>query len=339
VPTPHALRAISVLLAIAAVLVPLTLVPATQGAAPEAATGADAKLTATKLTAGSGRPFRATSPFNVPIGKRVRVDPNSRAMVNVLAGRGYATAQVYADTPPIYHATESTPRHNLNCTEDWGTCDLERMPVPIPRKAVASPGHDRNMVVIDWSTRRAYEFWKYDNNRSTLAWGAVCSIDGNGTGSASSDPCRYGAVGAGVSRLAGVIRTFEIRQGKINHALVGPTGFSCADKYRYPAVKTDGWSTRAGCIPEGARVQLSRSVKCAALSAPRWEKVVCRALQKYGWYNIDNGNVGVEGFGIQFENPTRESDPYAAIGLKDYTQIRHIPLRKLRVLKSWRSFD
>jgi hypothetical protein len=105
-------------------------------------------------------------------------------------------------------------------------------------------------------------------------------------------------------------------------------------------VKTDGWSTAANCIPEGARVQLDPSVNCQALPGiTSWEKMVCRALQKYGWYNIDNGSVGEPGFGVQFENPAGEADIYTSIGLRDYTRIRHIPLTRLRVLKAWDSFS
>jgi hypothetical protein len=287
-----------------------------------------------------GRPFSARSPFNTRIGRNVRVDRRSRAMVRVLAGRGYATAQVYGDTPPVYNAYARTPRYRMDCARDeWGTCDLERMRVPIPRGAKSSPGPDANMVVIDWSTGRTYEFWQYRNDRRTASWGAVLPLAGSGTGNNSSDPGRHGAVGAGVSRLAGVIRVHEIRKGHIPHALVGPTGFSCKSSLRYPAVKSDGWSTARNCIPEGARVQLRPRVNCARLPGIRpWEVTVCRALKTYGWYNIDNGNVGVAGFGIQFENPTGGRNPYPRLGLREYRPIRHIPLHQLRILRSWRSF-
>jgi hypothetical protein len=288
-----------------------------------------------------GRPFPPGGPFNAEIGPNVRVDPRSGAMVQVLAGRGYATAQVYADTPPVYNAFASTRRIRVNCTrDDWGTCDLERMRVPVPRGARPSPGYDGNMVVIDWSTGRSYEFWQYRPRRRTASWGAVLPLTGPGTGNGSWDPGRYGAVGSGISRLAGVVRVHEVRRGRIPHALVGPTGFSCRSAMRYPAVKTDGWSTDAGCIPEGARIQLDPRVNCVGLPRIRdWEIPVCRALKIYGWYNIDNGNVGVPGFGIQFENPAGGRDPYAARGIDDYTPIRSIPLNRLRVLRTWRSHD
>jgi len=286
------------------------------------------------------RSFAASSPFNTPIGPDVRIDPRSRAMVAILAGRGYATAQIYADTPPVYEATPATPRRRISCTRPWGTCDLERRPVPVPQGAMPSHGYDASMVVIDRAAEKVYEFWRYDPGAGTAGWGAVLPLHGNGTGKRRTSPGQHGATGAGISRLAGVIRTHEVRQGRIEHALAGPTGFSCKNSYRYPAVKTDGWSTHAGCIPEGARVQLDPSVDCAGLpDAQPWEVMVCRALQEYGWYNIDNGNAGVKGFGIQFENPAGENnDPYRARGIEEYKSIRHIPLDRLRVLQEWNSF-
>jgi hypothetical protein len=225
-------------------------------------------------------------------------------------------------------ADASTPRYDLVCTQAWGPCPLGRG-VPIPAGATPSPGYDANMVVLDWSTRTRYEFWQYRSDRRTVSWGEVGDIDGDG---------RRGAVGAGVSRLAGLVRTYEIRAGVVEHALVGPTGNSCRE-FRYPATKSDGWSTADGCIPEGARVQLDPAVDCAGLAAPQWEKIVCRTLQTYGWYNIDNaGPQGSPGFSIQFENPAGEPDPYPAAGLAwDYMRTSAIPLSRLRVLAAWDS--
>jgi hypothetical protein len=120
----------------------------------------------------------------------------------------------------------------------------------------------------------------------------------------------------------------------VNHALVGPTGFSCTSTigFRYPAVKSDGLSTVSYCMPEGARVQLDPTFDCNTVTIA-WEKIVCRTLQLYGWYNIDNGNVGNPGFGVQFENPAGETTP--SIYPADYAHTTQIPLNRLRVLASW----
>lgn len=293
------------------------------------------------LTPESGRPFLPSSPFNTPIGQHVQIDPRSMDVVRNLSGLGYALLGLGEDVPPVYDANAETPRVRMTCLEkDWGKCDLENGSVPLPKGAVPSTGSDRNMVVIDWSTRRVYEFWKLNKNMRTVSWGAVLPLDGSGTGNGHKDPGRYGAVGAGVSRLAGVVRTFEITSGRIDHALVGASGFSCKRVFRYPAVKTDGWATGKDCVPLGARVQLDPDLVCAKLPAIKaWEIPVCIALQEYGWYNIDNGNVGEPVFTIQFENPAGEKDPYPDLRMRDHRSLEAIPLDRLRVLRSWNSHE
>jgi hypothetical protein len=283
---------------------------------------------------GAGRPFSATSPFNDPIGEDVVLDRDSAAMVDTLTGET-PTAHVYDDVPPIYDADASTPRSGVDCTmaREWGiVCPFAGLAIPIPRGAEPSSGSDDTMVVIDWSTRTAYGFWQYRGDRETTSWGEVSSIDGQG-----SD--ETGVTGSGISRLAGIIRTYEVRQGYIPHALVGATGNSCSE-HRYPATKSDGWSDRPGCIPEGARVQLDPSVDCDDLPGARpFEVMVCRAMQTYGWYNIDNGGPrGNRWFGVQFENPAGEADPYPAVGIEwDHMAMPAIPWDRLRVLAAWDS--
>jgi hypothetical protein len=277
---------------------------------------------------GSGRPFASSSPFNVSIPSEPRLDDNSDAMVHNLAVAGQVVAQVYQDTPPVYDADASTPRYPVTCTKPWGTCGLALQPVPIPDGAVPSPGSDHNMVVVDFDARRAYEFWqaRHVNGQWTASWGYVSDIDGEGTG---------GAVGAGVSRLAGIIRTYEVRAGEIDHALVSAIGNACEAMFRYPATQTDGWSSASDCIPEGARIQLDPTVDVDTLpEITPAEKMVGRALQVYGTYVIDNGGAGA-GMSIQFENPSGEPDPYPAVGLSDYWNMPHIPWQRLRVLATW----
>jgi hypothetical protein len=240
-------------------------------------------------------------------------------------GRGYAN--LYESGLPIYSADRSTPRHAVECTMPWGDCELERESVPIPDGAVPARNVDGHMAVIDWSTRKAYEFWqaqKVDGTWKT-SWGGVVDIDGEGRPGA--------AVGAGVSLLAGIVRTFEIAGGRIEHALTFTTD-ACPHVYRYPATKSDGTASPDDCIPEGARIQLDPSIDVDAIPGiTPGERAVARALQVYGGYAVDNGGA-VMGFG--FENPVGKADPYPAAGFEwDYWHMPHIPWDRLRVLRQW----
>lgn len=275
----------------------------------------------------SGRPFADDSAWNAAIVQSPVIDSASPAVAVYLGSDGRAYADIYEYGDPTYNAWASTPRYRINCTEPWGICPLEQQMVPVPNGATPAPGSDGAMVVIDWPNRTAYDFWQARKTTTgwTASWGGVTNIDGDGRG---------GATGAGLSVLAGLIRTYEIRQGHIDHALVFATDNACRNTMRFPATKTDGVSTRSDCIPEGARVQLDPSINVEQIPGiTPGEKAVARALQIYGAYARDNGGAKMA---FAFENPAGEVDPYPSAGFAwDYYDMPHVPWKHLRLLRSW----
>lgn len=285
----------------------------------------------TNLTVNAGRPFADDSAWNQPIGSSVIIDPNSASMVGMLAN-GKQGAALYEFGTPVFFADANTPKYQINCTQDWGTCGLEGEEVPIPDNAQPAPGSDGQMVVVDLTAHKSYEFWQYKNDKASTSWGAILPLDGDGRGSPQNH-----AVGAGTSRLAGVIRTYEIEQGVIDHALVFATKYCKASENRFPATKDDGKYVGTGAIPEGARIQLDPNVNVDGIPGiTKAEKAVAKALQKYGAYAIDCGGTEMA---FSFENPIGKNDPYAAAGLTgDYFEMDAIPWDKLRVLAAWNSY-
>ena len=280
------------------------------------------------LTADGGRPFAGSSAWNSAIPKNPRLDRNSRTIAAHLAIGTHAN--LYEFGTPVYYVDGDAPRNTVPCDAPWGTCDLEKNRVPVPQRARAAPGADGSMVVIDARKRIVYDFWKAyqaDSGRWGAAWGTANPLAGTGNE-------HGGATGGGVSLLTGLVRTFEIKQGYIDHALVFATDISCKGTYRYPATKTDGHSTKPNCLPEGARVQLDPSIDVDKLPGiTPGEKAVATALQTYGAYNRDNAGAPMA-FG--FENPVAKADPYPAAGFtNDYYDMPHIPWNKLRVLRKW----
>ena len=273
--------------------------------------------------------FGEAGPWNAPLPATPVLDHDSEEIVEYLStARHPAVTNLYEFGVPIWDADASTPRYDVKCLEPWGTCGLEEQPVPLPDEAFATDVTDDGaMVVIDSSTRTSYEFYDGQKLDGTwqAGWGDAVDIDGDGTG---------GATGAGISRLAGVIRASEIAARVIDHALVFSTNNACAKVYRYPATKTDGTSTRSDCIPEGARIQLDPDIDLDKITdfTPA-EKAVARALQTYGAYAIDNGGANMA---FIFEVPSGEEDPYQNAGLAwDYYGMDRVPWRSLRVLSQW----
>lgn len=284
----------------------------------------------------SARPFAATSPLNRPIGKNPVLDPNNDSMIGGLMSAGASPiADLYRFGFGIYNADASTPRRMMSCRKNWGRCPFTGLSVPLTVDMVPPTGSDAQIAVIDWSTRTVYEMWQYtwSDGDPSASWGALTSFDADGL---TRPPHGTGSSrGSGFAVLAGVVRTHEIRQGEIRHALEFSTSKCQRGVFREPAFTTDGTSDSADAIPEGARVQLDPSLDLDAIPGiTAGEKIVARALQIYGAYNVDCGGAPMA---IGFELPHPDQvDTYPAAGLThDYFELRHIPFGKLRVLATW----
>ena len=302
--------------------------PAAASPAPARGATAAADAAVGLLTADTGRPFAATSVWNTPIPSNPAIDRNSAAMVRSVTASNTATANLYEYGEPVFTAVADTPTARVTCTENWGTCDLEKAPVRIPADAQPTSGSDGRMIIVDLAAGTSCDFWqarKAGTGRWTTSWGTCAPLTGNGAGP------QGGATGGGVNALAGVIRTFEMRNLTIPHALSIATNNSCAGEFRAPATKTDGSSTRSDCVPEGARLQLDPSIDVDAIPGiTPAEKAVARALQVYGAINRDNCGSNIC---VAFEAPIGEADPYPAVGLdRDYPTMPNIPWTRLRVI-------
>lgn len=283
-------------------------------------------------TGSAERPFNADSPFNVPVAAGAALDPDTAAMVARISRAGLGHANLVEFGIPIYAAAADTPRRMVRCTiTEWGVCPLEQgSPRLIPDDAVPDAGRDGAMVVVDRAAGTADEYFQAAPTDAgwTTGWGEITSLTGSGWGG--------GTTGAGASRLGGVIRVAEIRAGEIPHALVLESDTACARSFRAPALKTDGESDRADCIPEGARLQLDPTIDVAAIpDITPGEVAVARALQSYGGYLIDRADTSLA---IAFEvapdaSPSSPGEVYTQAGLAwDYYGMPHIPWDRLRVL-------
>jgi hypothetical protein len=284
------------------------------------------------------RPFAATAPTNVALPASPPLDPNSAAMVANLNSYKHK-ASLYAYGIPVFDASAGTPR-TIVCTKAWGTCDLSQKQVPIHASWKPSSGSDGAMVVIDYTNRKVYDFYQVAKDADgtvminadgsvSVGWGSVVDLDGDGLSSNSP----------GLISLFGAVRVFEIERAAadpvnaIQHALAFSSPYTCPT-WRYPAQKSGGSSTVAGCIPMGARVFLDSAADCSAVSTIG-EKAICYALQKYGAYAVASGG---NSFGMYFATPTDGQpggsgpDPYPGAGLVgDYYDMVNIPWSRLKV--------
>lgn len=242
-------------------------------------------------------PYSSSSIWNTPIGDSPRYDVHSAEMIETLKlsneGRIVTAGEGY--NHPVYFADEKTPRWDIPCTHHKCTIassdqDVIRtemvQDVPIPLGAQPGNDTDGRMIIIDTVTHKEYNLSKA--RRTDEGWVAgtvsIYNIRWDGT------PVMHSSRGSGIPALAGLLRPWEIRQGKIEHALSFGYEHTAKDKCVFPASKSDGDSKRPFSIPEGARLQLDPSLTDEdfdQMGLGPTAKIIARALQEYGMILVD----------------------------------------------------
>lgn len=299
----------------------------------------------------SGRIFTADSPINQPVPSDARYKSDAGDRLQTL--QGGALLSLLQWSVPVFDVDSSVPQESVWCLKSdpnasWDTCNgLNKRLVPVPKGVFAQRGGDGHVTVIDHSNRQIYSYWIWKPCATALwGWAAastpnnakwcpdsgnVASIDGNGVGG-----------GTDVAGLAGgMIRTYEVEQGVIDHALMFAPANTCTQSTAmyYPASHADGSDTSSSCIPIGARFQLDPSINLDIIpNITPLEKMIGKALQKYGAYCDDTG--GAFGFSIEFDRTGR--NVYYKAGApkpdSDAVFLRALPWTQLRMVEpQWTS--
>jgi hypothetical protein len=122
----------------------------------------------------------------------------------------------------------------------------------------------------------------------------------------------WGAAATGMPLAAGMITKADIDRGEIDHALSigldnsGADALLRAGAFAFPAQRSDGLSTAADSIPEGAHLVLDPGLDIGALGLSPIVKMLAEAAQRYGMI-VHDGSLGTV---IYAEDPT----PYIARG-------------------------
>lgn len=291
-----------------------------------------------RLTPAGGRPFAATSPWNQRIIATPRLDARSPAVARSVAAERNGVAAFHYGIP-IYEADATTPARQVACTKAWGRSPFTGYTVRVPAGVVPNRGNG-SFLVLDWSARRTWEFWKaaWDGDRITAAWGGQIDLDGNGTERPTPGH-------SGGSLLAGLIRVHEMRDGRIPHALAFGSCFAEQRGFRFPAYQSDGAHVGDDAIPVGGRIQLDPTLVLDAIPGlTPGERIIARALQEYGAYCVGrSNNIGLLFFAERATDATDGSQcgaVYHANGITDAKDgLPHIPWASLRMLKRWDGQD
>jgi hypothetical protein len=85
----------------------------------------------------------------------------------------------------------------------------------------------------------------------------------------------------------------ELEAGVIPHAVALNIPYARPKVYSWPAQRTDGTSTDAGAIPEGAHFRLDPTLDLTELNLPPMTRMIAEAAQRYGMIVRDQTNWAV----------------------------------------------
>jgi hypothetical protein len=85
-----------------------------------------------------------------------------------------------------------------------------------------------------------------------------------------------------MSMIAGVITRADAQSGHIDHAVAFAIPDTAKGKRVWPAQRTDGASTDAYALPEGARLRLDPKLDLSKLTMTPLVRMIAEAAQKYG---------------------------------------------------------
>ena len=197
-------------------------------------------------------------------------------------------------------ADASTPFKTFTQTADFSSPDCDAVPMPVPAggNVEANPGYacldDGDCHLLVHAGSKLYEMWRANITGGTFYGGclAVWNLDQTYTDSLRGDQCTSAdAAGFPISPL--LFTADEVAAGHIDHAIrfILPNNRTQRGFTR-PA--THGSSTTGIATAPGYGVHLRLRADFPIDSLPsEGAKVVARAMQKYGMYHADGGNIAL----------------------------------------------
>lgn len=316
----------------------------------------DQRLADRRAAADEGRRFFSAASFwNTPLPEHVDRDSRSAtwiAMLKTDPSQQNFVINVHKWTIPVYKADVTTPSYSIQPhalsegeKKEWATArtqfghGADFTAVPIPAGASPDPEEDAHFAVVDWSRMLAWDMWglrRLPSGGWSSKTGMKYRLDGDGLFHRKDFSVQDGesihfhgpSRASGVPAIAGLIMYHEVLAGEIRHKLACATRFNARQEFVFPAIWTDG--ATPGGIPEGAVIQLDPDLDLTRFELLPGERVVARALQRYGMVVVDNAGDSTLYAEGRWSYPSHSWDQI----LRSYQGgISAIPLDHYRVLR------
>jgi hypothetical protein len=268
-------------------------------------------------------PFAIDSPWNTPIGSGAVFSAEDSAETRDLLA-GHAIIHAGSWSLPIYVAGANDPWVRVHDEENDRDFRAQ-----VPRAAKPDPMGDAHLLVVEPSHLFALEIYRARmmRDRVILARRAF-RVSLTGPGMFLRDGKFPGVRAMDASGMGGVLRAWELREGRIRHALTFALPYARLKHGPvWPSSREDYWGFKdyTGHVPIGTLIAMPPGVDVAALGLTASGMALARALQDYGAYCDDS--VGTDGIEISAEGAS-EGMPQLADARKDFPVIR----RYLRVV-------
>ena len=263
----------------------------------------DAGVTSPPATpAGTGPYFTTPMFFNRDV-STVAKAANSASIIGALSaagGWGNSNKMQIDFGLDVLTANATSPMRMFSPTDDFYSpdCDLSPMPVPAGGNLESESGYactgdgDCHLLVFDSSTSKLYEMYRA-NITSTFQGGCLAVWDGRATYSTNLRGNQCTSADAAGFPIAPLLFTAdEVKAGHIDHAIrfILPNNRIQRGFVR-PATHATDTTGGANAPSYGVHFRLRADYPIASLKPGA--QVVARAMQKYGMYHADGGNIAL----------------------------------------------
>jgi serine/threonine-protein kinase len=294
------------------------------GATPDASSGACGPYGTGVFEPGT------KNPWNEDI-SCLPASPGSSAMMGALAakggwGPGLTRFQIDMSLV-VLHANDSTPLVPMLEASGYGTPDCDNpasVPLPVGGAIEGSSDYscdvannDCHLLIVQEPAHKLFELYQATMNGSQIqtscavVWDLTRTYPTNLRG----DQCTS-ADAAGFPMAAMLPDADEVASGRISHAIrfALPNPSMRAKAYVHPASHAGGPSGDATLPPYGVRLRLRPDYPTTNM--PPAAKVIVKALQTYGMYLSDGGNIPLM---VQSDQFTQHKWADADLGLDSHS--------------------
>ncbi len=231
-------------------------------------------------------PFASDSPWNTPIGTRATfIRVNTDESVNLLDARVYVYLNAERFSHPVVRSSETDPAvivgYRSTNTPPFSGDVVE---LKIPAQAQPSVGDDAHLHVVT-PDAVAHEFFQFRRTPTGASTRYYTRTDLTGSGIGSGGTRAYGG-----SAIAGLLRAWELEQGRVSHALalaLAPSQLGRGPVWPAITEDADAETSYLGTIPMGSLVAIPPTFDVKGLQLSPAGETMARALQEYGAYVVD----------------------------------------------------